>query len=128
LFHSSTTTLCVADNMPHHPTGVGYLKVLMLDPPSLLLIRTFYTQVYWLLSCLLLLLLLMQVALVILALLSLLVRIAILGVNPLCIEMTWEKKIGTVQLIHKIAVGKMASPKFTLPVREALNPCWLSIP
>ncbi len=43
LLHSSTTTLRVADDTPHHPTGVGYLKVPTLGPPSFLLIRTFYT-------------------------------------------------------------------------------------
>jgi len=42
--HGSNTTLCVADDMPHHPTGVGYLKVLMmLGLPGFLLVHTFYT-------------------------------------------------------------------------------------
>jgi len=33
-----------------------------------------------------------------------------------------------VQLVCGIAVGKTASPKFTLPVQEALNSCWLALP
>jgi len=37
-------------------------------------------------------------------------------------------EIGTVQLVRRIAVGETASPKFTLPVREALNSCWLALP
>jgi len=45
-FHSlqgSTTTLHIADDTPHHPTGVGYLKVPTLGSPGYLLVRTFYT-------------------------------------------------------------------------------------
>jgi len=43
LLHGSVTTLHVADDTPHHPTGVGFLKVPTLGLPGFLLIRTFYT-------------------------------------------------------------------------------------
>ena len=41
--HGSNTTLCVADDTPHQPTGIGFLKVPTLGLPGFLMIRTFYT-------------------------------------------------------------------------------------
>jgi len=44
-FHSlmgSTTTLCVADDTPHHPTGVGHLRVPTLGAPGFIMVCTFY--------------------------------------------------------------------------------------
>jgi len=43
LLHASDTTLRVADNTAHHPTGIGFLRVPILDKPGFLLIHTFYT-------------------------------------------------------------------------------------
>ena len=39
----STATLRVADDTPHYPTGLGYLKVRTLGDPGFLMVRTFYT-------------------------------------------------------------------------------------
>jgi len=36
-------TLRVANNTPHYPTGVGYLKIPTIDPPGYASVRTFYT-------------------------------------------------------------------------------------
>jgi len=44
-FHSlvgSIMTLCVADDSPHHPTGVGHLRVPTLGTPGFIMVRTFY--------------------------------------------------------------------------------------
>jgi len=43
LLHDSDTTLWVADDTAHHPTGIGFLKVPILDKSGFLLICTFYT-------------------------------------------------------------------------------------
>jgi len=39
----SATTLRVADATPHHPTGIGYLRVPILESPGFTSVRTFYT-------------------------------------------------------------------------------------
>jgi len=41
--HGSAATLWVTDNTPHHPTGIGYLKVPIVEPPGYGDVRTFYT-------------------------------------------------------------------------------------
>jgi len=38
----STMTLCVADNTPHHPTGIGFLRVPTLGVPGFLMVCTFF--------------------------------------------------------------------------------------
>jgi len=40
---SSDTTLRVVDDTAHHPAGIGFLKVPILDKPGFLLVRMFYT-------------------------------------------------------------------------------------
>jgi len=32
--HGSAATLRVADDTPHQPTGIGYLKVPIVEPPG----------------------------------------------------------------------------------------------
>jgi len=39
----TATTLWVADDTPHYPIGIGYLKVPTIDPPGYTSVRTFYT-------------------------------------------------------------------------------------
>jgi len=43
LLQNVTTTLCVTDDTPHHPIGIGFLKVPMHGSPDYLLVQTFYT-------------------------------------------------------------------------------------
>jgi len=41
--HGSAATLQVTDDTPHHPTGIGYLKVPIVEPPGYADVQTFYT-------------------------------------------------------------------------------------
>jgi len=41
--HDTTPTLRVADDTPHYPTGIGFLKVPTIDPPGYASVQTFYT-------------------------------------------------------------------------------------
>jgi len=43
LIDGTSTTLRVADDTPHHPVGVGFVKVPISGIPNSLLVRTFYT-------------------------------------------------------------------------------------
>ena len=40
--HDLDTTLWVADDTPHQPQGIGYLKIPVLSHPGTLLVHTFY--------------------------------------------------------------------------------------
>jgi len=43
IIDGTSPTLCVADNTPHHPIGVGFVKVPISSTPDSLLICSFYT-------------------------------------------------------------------------------------